>query len=133
MIGSMKVSSLRSGLSALLMLVGLLVGSNLEPIVGALRDGVVHHESLVAAGAHQATTPGGEHGHEDGLLAGGRPSHGPGHQHGTAVDHCTHAHGVGAPSSVSVEFAGAVVTVAPEPPAPVTSRLILTLSPPPKA
>lgn len=129
----MKLSLLRSDPLALLMLVGLLVGSNIEPIVGALRDGTVHHESLVAAGTHRAGTAAAEHGHEDGALAGGRHGHGAGHQHGTAVDHCTHAHGIGAPSFVRVEFLGTVVAIAPDASPLRSTRSILTLSPPPRA
>lgn len=62
-----------------------------EPAVGLLRDGEVHHEGTIQAAEHAAAQT-GEHGHEhESESAPGR--HGPGHQHGTGVDHCTHVHG----------------------------------------
>lgn len=61
-----------------------------ESVLGALRDGAVHHESGAAAAIHRAARADGRHGHED--LAP-RPDHQQTHQHGTAADHCTHQHG----------------------------------------
>ena len=72
-------------LIALLMLVTV-AGSSVESVVGQLRDGAIHHESISDAAAH-ASVSHGEHGHED------ESSHGPDHQHGTPTDHCTHQHG----------------------------------------
>lgn len=74
----------------------LLVGygaTSVEVVVGELRDGEVHHESVVAAAEHQANTD-GEHGHEE---TADDAEHGPDHQHGTAGDHCTHTHSVSLP------------------------------------
>jgi len=68
--------------------------STAEAVVGVLRDGVVHHESEVAAVSHQETHL-GDHGHED---PGAGAEHGPDHRHGTSSDHCTHVHGLGLPS-----------------------------------
>lgn len=74
-------------LTALLLLAAVLAYSA-EAVLGALRDGEVHHESFAAAASHAGHGQ-GDHGHEDGPL--GHP-HGPGHQHGTSADHCTHQH-----------------------------------------
>lgn len=60
--------------------------SSAEAVIGELRDGVVHHESLVEATAHDHGRD-GEGSHEHGS------PHGPDHQHGTSSDHCTHQHG----------------------------------------
>lgn len=65
-------------------LLALLPASAAEAVVGAVRDGAVHHESSTAATLHtDSGSP--SHGHED---------HAPGHQHGTLADHCTHAHSI---------------------------------------
>ena len=71
--------------------------SFVEPVLGELRDGEIHHESDAAAALHAAQAD-GEHGHED----AGTPAHPHGgeHQHGTGTDHCTHQHGVAAPTTV---------------------------------
>ena len=89
-------SVLLSKLSAALVL-GVVTVSPLEPVVGALRDGQVHHETVAAAAAH-AEAAQGDHGHE-GLDAPGQHEHGRQHRHGTASDHCTHVHGVGLAAS----------------------------------
>ena len=77
--------------------------STAEATVGVLRDGVVHHESEVAAVIHQETHQ-GDHGHED---PGAGAEHGSGHRHGTSSDHCTHVHGLGLPSGCDL---AAIVT-----------------------
>jgi hypothetical protein len=80
-----------------------------EAVVGAVRDGSVHHESTVAAATHQADHH-GEHGHED---PGAQPDHGSAHQHGTSGDHCTHTHGVSLPSACDFEVVTRIAS-APE-------------------
>lgn len=74
------------------------VATSVEVVVGQLRDGEVHHESVVAAADHQAKAPGGEHGHEE---PGSDDEHGPDHQHGTSGDHCTHTHSVSLPAGAA--------------------------------
>ena len=77
-------------LVALILLVGY--GMTMaESVLGDVRDGAVHHESAIEAMAHTGSGQ-GEHGHED------VGEHGPEHQHGTAVDHCTHTHSVSLPT-----------------------------------
>lgn len=77
-------------LAALLMLFAV-IGSQVESMVGVLRDGAVHHESQATAAAHSLQTLAtGEHGHEDDSSS--EHSHDSGHQHGTSADHCTHQH-----------------------------------------
>jgi len=82
-------------LIATLLLFGY-VATSVEVVVGQLRDGEVHHESVVAAADHQAKAPGGEHGHEEPVSD---EEHGPDHQHGTSGDHCTHTHSVSLPAA----------------------------------
>ena len=65
--------------------------SRAETVLGLLRDGAVHHETLAAAAVHSSSST-GDHGHED------DDPHGPEHQHGTPSDHCTHQHGTVIPS-----------------------------------
>ena len=92
---------------ALLSLV-LMVGSLSEPAVGALRDGVVHHESAATAAAHGDRFA-GDHGHEDGVPS--THTHDRGHLHGTGADHCTHQHGLG-PTCGSPEVTQVLATPA---------------------
>lgn len=94
----------------LLVLLTLAVGSNVEPLVGQLRDGTVHHESAAAAAAHRSAAP-SEHGHEDGSGTSPQHQHGSQHQHGTSADHCTHAHGLALPTTLAVTFAAIVVNL----------------------
>lgn len=107
----MRARGIPLRLLALAALVTLAFGSNVEPLVGTLRDGRVHHESSAAAIAHHSVAA-GEHGHED---ATGQPAHhqqhGPQHQHGTAADHCTHTHGLAMPAGNAAAFAILAVTV----------------------
>jgi hypothetical protein len=88
---------------ALVALLGLASGSMLEPTVGVLRDGAVHHETAATAAAH-GWVASGEHGHEDGARSPSQHQHGSRHQHGTAADHCTHAHGTAVASIVLLSF-----------------------------
>jgi hypothetical protein len=69
----------------------LTTSSNLEAVVGLLRDGRVHHEDLATATQHANAD--GEHGHEDASAPAGH-RHGRSHEHGTSSDHCTHHHGM---------------------------------------
>jgi len=62
-----------------------------EPAFGLVRDGAIHHEGVGEAAQH-ATSQHGEHGHEH-VAESESDAHGPSHQHGTSVDHCTHMHG----------------------------------------
>jgi len=62
----------------------------IEPVVGLLRDGEVHHENVAEAALHAASHA-GDHGHEHSSETPDH-RHGPGHEHGTSADHCTHVH-----------------------------------------
>jgi hypothetical protein len=90
---------LRIRLSALSRLIAAasllaLAASSSESLVGELRDGEVHHESVASAASHHdGMGLRSDHGHEDGGTT--RHRHGSKHQHGTTADHCTHAHGQG--------------------------------------
>ena len=70
-----------------LLLALLFAYSTAESALGAVRDGATHHESDVAAVAHQIEGK-SDHGQE-----GSRPQ-GTEHRHGGATDHCTHQHSV---------------------------------------
>ena len=74
-------------LVALLMLCSITY-SSAEAVIGVLRDGKVHHETMAEAASHTLLT-GAEHGHD-----AADPSKSPNqeHEHGTSSDHCTHQH-----------------------------------------
>lgn len=103
--------------------------SSVESVVGVLRDGLVHHETGLAALGH--TGAGGDHGHEDGPL---QHQHGERHQHGTPADHCTHQHGV---AQTAPAFAYALPTLASAPsfrePSHLAGRISIPLFHPPRA
>ncbi len=63
-----------------------------EPGIGALRDGEVHHESAATAATHAVLGDFG-HAHHD-RTPPSQSAPGSGHQHGTLNDHCTHQHSV---------------------------------------
>jgi hypothetical protein len=74
-----------------------------ESLVGELRDGEVHHESVAKAMSHHDSMGlRSDHGHEDGGAAGHR--HGSNHEHGTNADHCTHVHAAGLIATFSWAF-----------------------------
>ena len=68
---------------------------SVESVVGEMRDGDVHHESVSKAMQHRVASAGGfahEHGEEPGLEEQGDEQDRD-HQHGSSTDHCTHVHG----------------------------------------
>jgi hypothetical protein len=67
-------------------------GSATESVLGLVRDGAIHHESVAAADAHRWAGAAVGHGHHD-LVAPSQPRHDRQHQHGTPADHCAHQHG----------------------------------------
>ena len=73
---------------------------SVESAVGELRDGEVHHESSSVAAQHRAESAGG-FGHEHGEESSHSHQDGE-HQHNSAVDHCTHVHGVGMISTAAL-------------------------------
>lgn len=89
---------------AVLALATFFLGGAVEPVVGWMRDGAVHHESRSAAAAHAGGTSAGEHGHEDGVASPADHPHEPGHEHGTGQDHCTHAHGLFVAFELSLDW-----------------------------
>lgn len=95
---------------AILALVALFAsgGFDTEQVVGEMRDGAIHHESVAEAAAHAERTT-GDHGHED--PGSERDEHGPGHSHGTTSDHCTHQHGTPVPCSFNFVLAFSVTTM----------------------
>ena len=99
-----------------------------ESVLGALRDGQVHHESGAQALSHAQSSQ-GDHGHEDGPLS---HQHGGLHQHGTAADHCTHQHGTAVPAAALALQYPAVHYIAPltSQPAPAGDTLAAPFHPP---
>lgn len=95
-------------LTSLLLLLAVFAYSA-EAVLGVLRDGEVHHESAVAAAGH-GEQRGGDHGHEDGPLS---HPHGPGHQHGTSLDHCTHQHTATVAHAIAFDFPPATAAELP--------------------
>jgi hypothetical protein len=96
---------LLSRLISLLMLLSITF-STAERVIGAIRDGEVHHESSSLAATH-AVFSAGEHGHED------HSEHGPEHKHGTSADHCTHQHGTTVPvAKLAFAFRGGEISSA---------------------
>ncbi|MEK7667191.1 MAG: hypothetical protein AAB409_00915 [Gemmatimonadota bacterium] len=113
-----------------LLLTVVVANSVMESASGLLRDGVIHHESASAADAHRSSVRLGDRGHEDGML---KLPHNGQHQHGTAADHCTHAHGPALlPGSVPV-LAFVFVRVYDADPATLHGRGSVYEAPPPRA
>jgi len=117
------------GLALLILAPGFMV----ESAVGLARDGAIHHETVGAAIAHHAAGPQGHHGHEDAGPSPRYPPHGQQHQHGTATDHCTHAHGVGLISAFAFRVEAPVSKAAEEDLATHLDQTPLTDIPPPRA
>jgi hypothetical protein len=100
----LSVAPMRSRrLRALVALWSLLAWNSFdsEQVAGAIRDGAVHHETVVEAAGH-AESSRGDHGHEE--SASQHEEHGPGHTHGTSSDHCTHQHGTAVPVRFNFGF-----------------------------
>lgn len=119
----------RSRFALLLLL--LTVGSYVESVVGPLRERIVHHESAETVRAHTLATSGAEHAHEDGS-APAEHQRGPAHQHGTALDHCTHQHTAVIPSPFAWPLASIAATATISEPLHYTSRRISAQFHPPR-
>ena len=64
----------------------------LEPVMGVVRDGAVHHETSARAAAHSFLAGAG---HAHGTIESDRADDsGQRHEHGSSADHCSHAHGL---------------------------------------
>jgi hypothetical protein len=120
----------RSRFALLLLL--LTVGSFVESVVGPLRERIVHHESAETVRAHTLATNGGEHAHEDSSVPA-EHQRGPAHQHGTALDHCTHQHTAVVPSPFAWALASTAATASISEPLHYTSRRISAQFHPPRA
>lgn len=115
-----------------LLLFSFLLGGVVEPSVGLLRDGVVHHESMATAYSHQQRVEQVGHGHEEAGSSTVPQSDAPDHEHGTGSDHCTHVHSPAVASAVQLTFAFAFERLAPvfQPSGQSTPRQVH--APPPK-
>lgn len=121
---------MRSRLALLLLL--LAVGSYVESVVGPLRERIVHHESAESVQSHTLATSGADHAHEDGSLPA-EHQRGPAHQHGTALDHCTHQHTAVVPPPFAWALASMAATPSLSEPLHYTSRRISAQFHPPRA
>lgn len=90
--------------TAFILLLGVAVFS-VEPGIGALRDGDVHHESGAVAAVH-AVLGHFDQAHHNDDAPPTRSAPVGGHRHGTLNDHCTHQHSV---------VPAAALAVAPDP------------------
>jgi hypothetical protein len=120
----------RSRFALLLLL--LAIGSYAESVIGPLRERIVHHESAETVLAHTLATSGGQHAHEDGP-APAEHHRGPAHQHGTALDHCTHQHTAVVPSPLTWAVASMSEATSVSEPVHYTSRRISAEFHPPRA
>lgn len=113
-----------------LILVVAAAGSPVEAAVGVLRDGRVHHEDALSAAVHHQRFA-LEHDHEDGTPSG-EHRQGPGHEHGTTSDHCTHSHNATVP--VGFSFSTVLVSVTWDYPGVVTLHSVVAdhATPPPR-
>ena len=68
-----------------------------EPVVGELREGTVHHETITEAMSHSASHSSG-HGLQVFEKTADKDQE-PSHEHGTSTDHCTHVHGPAHPGT----------------------------------
>lgn len=125
--------STRTRLWSVLTLLAFVVGGAVEPVLGQMWDGQVHHETASQASIHFSSSASGEHGHEDGGLTLSRQNHTPGHQHGTGGDHCTHVHGQGIATSISLELSPSLPPVYQQFQPAATSPGQSDIPPPPKA
>lgn len=114
------------------MLLLLTVGSYVESVVGPLRERIVHHESAETVRAHTLATNSGEHAHEDSSVPA-EHQRGPAHQHGTALDHCTHQHTAVVTSPFAWALASTVAAASVSEPLHYTSRRISAQFHPPRA
>lgn len=119
--------------SAVLALATFLLGGAVEPVVGWMRDGAVHHESRSAAAAHSSSGVVGEHGHEDGAAGQADHPHEPGHEHGTGQDHCTHAHSLFVASAMELAWSLSPAVMDDQPMPLSVSAALSRTTPPPKA
>lgn len=87
---------------AALGMLGATLISALEPVVGMVRDGDIHHESALMAAAHSRS---GVVQHSRKVVRDqSSDDQERGHGYGTAADHCTHAHGAFVATAQSFEF-----------------------------
>lgn len=84
------------------LLLATVMGFTVEPVVGTVRDGDVHHETALEAASHFSLAA-ADHSHEQSELPAPADSDG-GHEHGSNSDHCTHAHGMAHPTMLSFEL-----------------------------
>jgi len=119
-------------LYAALALATFFLGAAVEPVVGWMQDGAVHHESRSDAAAHRSAGVVGEHGHEDGAATQADHPHEPGHEHGTGQDHCTHAHGLFVVYQLTLAWAPSSAAIADQPLPPNASAALSRTTPPPR-
>ena len=103
MLGSLRRRVVRRAAFVLLLAI---MGFTLEPVVGVVRDGDVHHETAAEAATHSGLATAG-HAHEQNDSQTSEDSESD-HEHGSNADHCTHAHGIAHPAMPSFDFFAAM-------------------------
>ena len=106
----------------------------MEPVVGVVRDGGVHHETAVEAAAHSSLASAG-HAHEQSEASESPARDGTesNHEHGSTADHCTHSHGIAHPAVFSFEFFTAMSWLEDSSSQPAQSLFPTSATPPPNA
>ncbi len=94
--------------TAVLALLAFMITST-EAVLGMVRDGAVHHETVGEAMAHTGPAESGQHGHAecDEPTSGTDDEN---HEHGTTSDHCTHVHTTGLLANPNPPWAGSAFT-----------------------
>ena len=90
MLGRLRRRVIRRRAFALVLLAAIM-GFTVEPVVGVVRDGDVHHETAAEAAAHSGLAS-ADHAHEQTDSRSSEHTDGS-HEHGSSADHCSHAHG----------------------------------------
>jgi hypothetical protein len=128
MLGSLRRRVVRRAAFVLLLAI---MGFTLEPVVGVVRDGEVHHETAAEAATHSGLATAG-HAHEQNDSQTSEDSESD-HEHGSNADHCTHSHGIAHPAVPSFEFFAALTWLEASYSRPIQSLLPTSATPPPNA
>lgn len=111
------------------LLLAAIMGFTVEPVMGVVRDGEVHHETAVEAATHSGLLH-ADHAHEQGDSPATGDTQGD-HEHGSNADHCTHSHGVAHPAMLSFGFFTTIALFETSFSQPLQSLLPTSATPPP--
>lgn len=116
------------------LLLAAIMGFTVEPVVGVVRDGGVHHETAVEAAAHSSLAS-ADHAHEHNESSETPAPDGTetSHEHGSNADHCTHSHGIAYPAVLCFDFFTTTSWLETDFSQPNQSVLPTSATPPPNA